>query len=160
MTELPQLEIPAGLPPEPGQLLQSMIPDRVLPMLNQRFASYVAKIEVKTGESVARDGTILPGETLVAKFISNSVDSITGEFHEYYALFARGGDPECFMDILEFPADSPAAGIIDCEISRSCGTSAEIFYEGVLQATYPKTADLGERPWIGYTAFRLYTPGA
>lgn len=162
MTELPELpEIPGlvgGLPPEPGQLLQTMIPDRVIPVLLQRFASYVAKIEVKTGEYIKSDGTVLPPETLVAKLISNSVDSITGEFHEYYALFARDGDPECFMDIMEYPADSPHAGIIDCTISRSCGTSAEIYFDGVSKATFAKTEGAG--PWTGMMSFRVYTPEA
>lgn len=156
MTELP--ELPAGLPPEPGALLQSLIPDRVIPMLIQRFASYVAKVEVKIGEYVKADGTVLPAETLTIKFISNSVDSETGEFHEYYALFARGGDPECFMDFMEYPVDSPNEGIVDCEITRCCATNVEIYFDGVLQATFPKAE--GARPWIGYTAFRVYTPAA
>lgn len=131
--------------------MPALLVPRTKPRLRSQFWQYVQRIEVKTDKITKADGTVLPAQTLMARFITNSIDLITNEFHEYYVLLARLGDPECFMDLLETPA-----GYIDCIISRSCSAKVDIYFDGERLSGFDAVSGPGPHP--GQFAFRVFTP--
>ena len=135
-------DFPYELPAEPMALIQEMLP-RIVPTLLPRYSSLLTHLTLKTRDYTGTlpDGTTInvPGVTLTPKLISSSV-SPEGDLHEYY-LYVRGGDPEAFVDLWKGP--TVTEGLVQCSISRSCGATLDVLFDGQQVKEMPQGSDIG-----------------
>lgn len=141
MSILPDL--PAELPAEPAAILQSMIPDRVIPTIFPRLSAYAARITVKTHEFIGTlpDGTTftVSAATLIPKLVA-SMESPEGDLHEVYLLM-REGDPEGVLELMIGP--TVAENLVGGGISRMCAAQLDIYIDDVLVKSFPAESEMG-----------------
>lgn len=136
-------DLPLDLPAEPAAMLQSFIPDRIIPTIFPRLSAYAARITVKTHEFIGSlpDGTpfTVPAATLVPKLVA-SMESPEGDLHEIYLLM-REGDPETILELMIGP--TVAEDVVAGGISRMCAAALDIYIDDVLVKAYPQDSEMG-----------------
>jgi len=142
---IPELPIPTeGLPPDPAELVQQMIPDRVVQVLMPELRSYVDRITIKTAQFGA-----VPAATLTPLFVTRFRNAETGAINEVYLFVPGPNQPDAFMDITK-----NADGSVGAEIARCCYAQVSIYVDGNLVATFPEIT-VSNGPWIGYAAIPI-----